>query len=76
MTDPASALRRLGRELKRRRVTRACVVYILACWVILQVGDIVLNSLEADMTLVSQGLLIAAVLGLPVVIKRFACPWW
>ncbi len=68
MTGPVESLRRLGRELRRRGVTRACVVYIIACWVVLQVSDIVFNSLEADMTLVSRGLLAAALLGLPVVI--------
>jgi len=68
MNGQPSPLRRFGRELKRRGVTRACVLYIIACWVILQVGDIVLNSLESDMTAVSQGLLAAAVLGLPIVI--------
>lgn len=67
MSGPA-ALRRFWRELRRRGVARACVVYILACWVLLQVCDIVFNSLEEDMTAVSQGLLVAAVLGLPVVI--------
>lgn len=68
MTGPIESLRRFGRELKRRGVTRACVVYIIACWVILQVSDIVFHSLETDMTVVSQGLLVAAALGLPVVI--------
>ncbi|NND67232.1 MAG: FHA domain-containing protein [Halioglobus sp.] len=68
MTRPGETLRQFGRELKRRGVGRACVVYIIACWVILQVCDIVFNSLEADMTLASRMLLVIAVVGLPIVI--------
>ena len=29
------------RELKRRKVTRTCILYVLVCWGVLQVGDII-----------------------------------
>jgi hypothetical protein len=55
------------RELKRRNVVRACVVYVVACWGLLQVSDIIFHSLGFDEALVSRILLEAAILGFPLV---------
>jgi hypothetical protein len=54
------------RELKRRNVVRACVVYVVACWGLLQVSDIICQSLGFDEAFVSRILLEAAILGFPV----------
>jgi hypothetical protein len=60
-------------ELKRRRVIRTCVVYIVLCWVVLQVADIVVPALYYDADKASLYLLYAAVLGFPV---TFALAWF
>ncbi len=54
------------RELKRRKVLRACIVYLLACWGGLKSADVILSFFEFDPDLASQGLLGAAIVGLPV----------
>jgi hypothetical protein len=60
-------------ELKRRRVTRTCIVYIVLCWGGLQVADIVVPALGYDADKASLYLLYAAVLGFPV---TFALAWF
>lgn len=60
------SLREFRRELKRRNVIRACVVYLVACFSVLQVSDIVCNSLGFDEALVSRILLEVAVVGFPL----------
>jgi FHA domain len=54
------------RELKRRNVIRACVLYVVACWGVLQVSDIVGHSLGFDDAFVSRILLEASILGFPI----------
>jgi len=54
------------RELKRRKVVRACVFYLLACWGGLKSADVILSFLEFDPDLASQALLAAAIVGLPI----------
>ncbi len=61
------------RELKRRKVVRTCILYILLCWGGLQVGDIVFPALGIDDDLGSRYLLVASVLGFPV---TFALAWF
>jgi len=56
----------LRRELKRRKVVRACIVYLLACWGGLKSADVILSFFEFDPDLASQGLLAAAIVGLPI----------
>lgn len=41
MTDPGTRLRELLRELKRRRVFRVAVVYLIVAWAVVQVADAV-----------------------------------
>lgn len=60
-------------ELKRRKVPRTCILYIVLCWGALQVGDIVAPALGFDDDLASRYLLYLAVLGFPV---TFALAWF
>ena len=61
------------RELKRRKVTRTCILYILVCWGALQVGDILFPALGFDADLGSRYFLYGAVIGFPV---NFALAWF
>lgn len=61
------------RELKRRKVLRTCVYYIVVCWIALQVGDIVFPALGLDDEQASRVLLMIAVLGFPI---NFIFAWY
>ncbi len=61
------------RELRRRRVTRTCVLYILICWGVLQVGDIIYPALGLDADMASLTFLYLAFVGFPV---TFAIAWF
>jgi hypothetical protein len=52
-------------ELKRRKVFRVAMAYLLVAWVLLQVGDIVFDFLEVP-DWAGKLLLILLILGLPV----------
>jgi hypothetical protein len=54
------------RELKRRKVVRACVVYLLACWGGLKSADVILTFLKFNPDLASHTVVMAAILGLPI----------
>ena len=73
MTSKETATSSFFRELKRRRVMRTSVFYILVCWVALQVGDIVFPALGLDADKASRVFLYIAVLGFPV---SFAFAWY
>lgn len=60
-------------ELRRRKVIRTCLLYILVCWGVLQVLDIVAPALGYDADLLSRYFLYIAVLGFPV---NFALAWF
>lgn len=60
-------------ELRRRKVIRTCLLYILICWGALQVFDIVAPALGYDADLVSRYFLYLSVLGFPVC---FALAWF
>jgi hypothetical protein len=60
-------------ELRRRKVVRTCVLYVLVCWGGLQVVDIVAPALGYDADAASRYLLLTAVLGFPV---TFALAWF
>ena len=62
----------LLRELKRRKVTRTCLVYIVVCWGALQVGDILFPALGFDSDAASLYFLYLAIAGFPV---TFALAW-
>jgi hypothetical protein len=61
------------RELKRRKVVRTMVLYILVCWGILQVGDILFPALGIDGDGASLTFLYFAIAGFPA---TFALAWF
>ncbi|WP_116367165.1 FHA domain-containing protein [Parahaliea mediterranea] len=69
----ASGVNSFFRELKRRKVLRTCVLYVLLCWGALQVGDILFPALGLDDELASRYLLVGAVLGFPL---TFTLAWF
>ncbi len=54
------------RELKRRKVVRACIVYLLTCWGGLKSADVILTFLKFNPDLASHTVVMAAILGLPI----------
>lgn len=54
-------------ELRRRRVPRTALVYVISVWVVIQVADIVLSAFDAS-TLFLRGLIIVGILGFPLVV--------
>ena len=52
--------------MKRRKVVRACIVYLLTCWGGLKSADVILTFLKFDPDLASHTVVIAAIVGLPV----------
>ena len=73
MTDSRQDSGSFLRELKRRKVTRTCVVYIVLCWGALQVGDILFPALGFDSDMASRNFLYIAVAGFPI---TFAMAWF
>jgi TolB-like protein/tetratricopeptide (TPR) repeat protein len=55
------------RELQRRNVFRVTIGYIVSCWLLAQVADLVLDNTDAPVW-VMQTLLLVFALGLPVVV--------
>ena len=68
MTESTSPGRTLLREVRRRKLPRACILYIVACWIVLQVSEIVFSALGMDWALASRLLLIATFAGFPVLV--------
>ena len=68
MNHPILAMKALRRELKRRKVARACLLYLIACWVALQVADIGFSLMGFDPAAGSPVLLAIAILGFPVTV--------
>ena len=64
---PTQGLGAFWQELRRRHVVRAGGVYVAAAFVVLQLGEIVLPAFNAP-DWVLQSLVVAAFLGLPVVL--------
>jgi len=60
-------------ELKRRKVVRTCAFYLIACWIFLQVGDILYSARGLDAVRASRTAVYIAVLGFPV---TFAIAWF
>jgi DNA-binding winged helix-turn-helix (wHTH) protein len=65
--DAAAAPQRTGLlvELKRRKVIRAAIAYVVVAWLLLQIGDIVFDFLEVP-NWARKLLLVLLLLGLPV----------
>jgi len=60
-------------ELRRRKVVRTCVVYVVLCWGALQVGDIVVPAMGYEAQSASLYFIYLAVLGFPI---TFAIAWF
>ena len=58
----------LLREIRRRGLPRACLLYILACWVALQASELVFSALGLNWPLISRGILVVSFLAFPLVI--------
>lgn len=56
---------RLFREMRRRKVIRAAITYVVAAWLIVQVADVVLDAFDLPAAVLQTLIAIAAV-GLPV----------
>ena len=61
------------RELKRRKVTKTSLLYLVLCWGVLQVGDIIYPALGLDPDKASLVFLYLAIAGFPV---TFAIAWF
>lgn len=73
MAGPVGPNNSFFRELKRRKVVSTCALYILLCWGILQVGDILFPAMGLDSDVASLNALYLAILGFPV---TFAIAWY
>jgi len=58
----------LLREIRRRQVPRACLLYVFACWIALQASELVFSALGLDWPLISRGILIVFFLAFPLII--------
>lgn len=56
------------RELKRRKVLRTSIYYLVLSWVVLQVGGVVLPALGVNGEQASRVLLMLALLGFPIML--------
>jgi hypothetical protein len=61
-------LKSLLRELKRRRVAKTCLLYVVLCWGALEVADVLLPTLEIDAERGTQLLFYSAIAGFPLVV--------
>ncbi len=68
MEQQAAASTSFFSELRRRQVLRTCILYVLLCWAIVQVAEILAPPLGFDSDIVIRLLLIAAFVGFPIVI--------
>jgi TolB-like protein len=64
MSPAASPIRRLLRELRRRRLFRTAALYVVGTWLVLQVADVIFPALEIPEQAIRY-LLVAALLGFP-----------
>lgn len=68
MTGDRSTLGSLLGELRRRQVLRTCFFYILVCWGIVQVAEILAPPLGYDSDAVIRFFLIASFVGFPITV--------
>ena len=54
-------------ELKRRNVFRVALGYIVSCWLLLQVADVVLDNIGSP-SWVIQTIMLVLALGFPIVV--------
>jgi hypothetical protein len=63
----------LLRELRRRKVIRTCIVYVVLFWGLLQVGDILVPAMGYETETASLYIIYLAVMGFPV---TFGIAWF
>lgn len=73
MTEDLSSNGSFFSELRRRKVIRTCLLYVVLCWGALQVADILVPALGYDGDQVSLYLLYIATAGFPL---TFALAWF
>lgn len=61
------------RELRRRKVMRTCIAYLVVCWVLLQMGEIMFPAVGLDGDQGARILMLLAIVGFPV---TFAFAWY
>jgi TolB-like protein len=67
MGDVDSPVRRLFKEMRRRRIFRTAALYIVATWLVMQVADVVFPALDIPERAIRY-VLMAALLGFPAAI--------
>ena len=67
MAEGQSSIGSFFRELKRRRVVRTCVAYILACWLVIQVVEVLSPAFSLDFEFAARVLLAVAIICFPIV---------
>ena len=60
-------MKRLIRELRRREVFRTAGLYVGICWIVIEVGSVILPALDAPEWLF-RGAIVAAITGFPVML--------
>ncbi|WP_241521229.1 FHA domain-containing protein [Kineobactrum sediminis] len=65
-------MKALYRELRRRKVMQTCILYVVACWGVLQIIDLLFPLLELQGDELSRYLFGAAIAGFPL---AFALAW-
>lgn len=73
MPDINTRAQDLLREIRRRRVAKTSLLYIVLCWGTLEVADILAPALGFESERISQWLLYVAIAGFPAV---FAISWF
>ncbi|MCB1844870.1 MAG: FHA domain-containing protein [Halioglobus sp.] len=68
-----SRLRSFLRELKRRKILNTCIYYVLFCWVLIQVGEILLPTIGFEVETSLRALLTVEILLFPLV---FIFAWY
>lgn len=68
MVKSAKSSNSFFRELKRRKVVRTCVLYLILCWIVLQVADMLFPAMGLDAETASRNAVYIAVLGFPLTV--------
>lgn len=68
MQDLSARIQSFVRELRRRRVAKTSLVYVLLCWGGLEAVDLLLPALGMNSETLARWLLVLAIAGFPVVI--------
>ena len=73
MADNSESTGSFFSELRRRKVIKTCALYLVACWVILQMSEFMAPAFGLDDVEAFRFLMMASVAGFPV---TFALAWF